>query len=71
MGVPNSSDEIVKIFETLIKNNKVEQKGFILLPSMGGFNLYEIAVDRLEMYLKLESMQNNVINKTKQNKNEV
>ena len=45
---------------------KIERKGFILLPSMEGYKLFEINEDRLKLYLEAESVykhSESIINK--------
>jgi len=57
--------DLQKIFETLNKS-KIERKGFILLPSMEGYKLFEINEDRLKLYLEAESVykhSESIINK--------
>ena len=47
-------EDIQEIIETLNKS-KEERKGYILIPSPEGFQLYEIDKERLELYLKAET----------------
>ena len=51
-----------------IKKSKVERKGYIMLPSVEGFLLYEIDEEHLRMYLQNESLIRSVKeHKTKNN----
>lgn len=50
-------ESILKIIETL-NSSKVERKGYIMMPSLKGFDLYEIDEERLRSYLAIESMNN-------------
>jgi len=52
-----TAESISKIMETL-NSSKVERKGYIMMPSINGFDLYEIDEDRLKSYLAIESMNN-------------
>jgi hypothetical protein len=50
-------EDIVKLFEQL-KQTRVARKGYIMLPSIDGFELYEIDEGRLKNYLVIEDMNN-------------
>ena len=50
-----SFQEIADMFN----KNKIERKGYILLPSFEGFQLFEIDEERLRLYLKMESIDRN------------
>jgi hypothetical protein len=56
-------EDIQTIFETLNKS-KLEQKGYILIPSFEGFKLFEINEDRLKLYLQAESLHNHAATDT-------
>lgn len=47
-------EDIQSVYDMLNKS-KVDRKGYILLPDIEGFKLFEIDEDRLRMYLKAES----------------
>jgi len=50
-------EDVQTIFETLNKS-KVERKGYIMLPSIEGFQLFELPEERLKLYLQAESLHN-------------
>ncbi len=52
-------ESISKIIETL-NSSKAERKGYIMMPSLNGFDLYEINEERLKSYLTIESMNNKI-----------
>jgi hypothetical protein len=62
-------EDIQTIFNTINKS-KLERKGYILLPSFEGFELFEIHEDRLKLYLQAESLHNRVLVNT-DNKNSI
>lgn len=53
-------EDIQTIFETLNKS-KIERKGYIMLPSIEGFQLFEISEERLKHYLQAESLHNRAL----------
>lgn len=56
-----TSESIAKITETL-NSDKAERKGYIMMPSINGFDLYEIDEKRLQEYLTVESLHNKIKN---------
>lgn len=52
-----TSESLEKIFETL-NSSKVERKGYIMLPTIKGFDLFEIPEERLKQYLIAENLHN-------------
>jgi len=60
--------ENVKALFDEINKSRVERKGYIMLPSIEGFLLYEIDEEHLRMYLQNESLIRSVKeHKTKNN----
>jgi len=54
-------------FYNKMKSNVIEQVGYIWLPSIDGFKIFEIPAERLDLYLKAESMHNQLsINEIKE-----
>lgn len=51
-------EELIKEFEEMMNQSKIEEKGFIMMPTIKGFDLYELPKERLEFYLKLEAWHN-------------
>jgi hypothetical protein len=49
-------ESILKELMELLEKSKQERKGFILLPSFEGFKLFEIDSERLELYLKMDTL---------------
>ena len=47
---------------------KESQTGFIMIPNIGGFQMFEISKDRLELYLKTEALYKIHETKTKESK---
>jgi len=56
-------EDIQTIFENL-NTNKIERKGYIMLPSIEGFQLFEISEERLKLYLQAESLHNRALAET-------
>lgn len=54
-----TAESITKIIDTL-NSSKVERKGYIIMPSLSGFDVYEIDEDRLKGYLTLEALNNKI-----------
>lgn len=46
--------ESIKELSDLLNQSKVERNGYIMLPSIEGFKMYEISEKRLNLYLRLE-----------------
>lgn len=53
--------EDIQIVYDMLNKSKVEQKGYILLPDMEGFKLFEIDEERLKMYLQMENYHRKAI----------
>lgn len=53
-------EDVQTIFETLNKS-KIERKGYIMIPSIEGFQLFELPKERLELYLHAESLHNRAV----------
>lgn len=52
-------DDIIAIFNQLELKDKTKS-GYILKPTIDGFDVYEITNDRLEQYLTAEVLHKNV-----------
>ena len=53
--------EGIKKFYEILKQGKSDQKGYILLPSINGFDVHEIDEENLKCYLKYDNMRRNII----------
>jgi hypothetical protein len=48
--------EDLKVFAEMMNANKVKRNGYIMMPSINGFDLFEISEERLKLYLQAENM---------------